>query len=229
MTHWLRERSLPFRVLMYMVAALLAFMLAAGVGVIGALILRGELNLPGREEPQSFDGQNNATQPQQNDATNQKDVARKEEAAPQQNEAAPQQNEAGYVQKVGDIQTGAVETFLDTHDKLVLYDALTADDIEQMQANEVTLQGLANQADELDPTQEYGEHHEVFSSAINELHEATQLAYTLAADPTAATQSGFDEYDRHVNEASALLQRSNELLGQDYKTIEGVQRVNPLS
>jgi len=51
----------------------------------------------------------------------------------------------------------------------------------------------------------------------------------LAADPTAATQSGFDEYDRHVNEANALLQRSNELVGQDYKTLEGVQRVNPLS
>ncbi len=81
----------------------------------------------------------------------------------------------------------------------------------------------------LDPPQQYGEHYEVFSSAVNELHEAGQLAYDLAADPTAATQSGFDEYDRHVNEAAALLQQSNELLGQDYRTIEGVQVVNPLS
>jgi hypothetical protein len=55
------------------------------------------------------------------------------------------------------------------------------------------------------------------------------LAYALAADPTAATQSGFDEYDRQVNDAAARLLRSNEILGRDYKTIEGVQRVSLLS
>ena len=64
-------------------------------------------------------------------------------------------------------------------------------------------------------------------SAINEMHEAAQLAYTLAADPTSATQSGFEEYDHHVDKAAAGLKRSNETLDRDYKTIEGVQRVSP--
>jgi hypothetical protein len=46
---------------------------------------------------------------------------------------------------------------------------------------------------------------------------------------TAATQSGFDEYDRHVNQAATYLKKSNEMLGRDYKRIEGVQEVSPLS
>ena len=228
MMQWLRKRSLPTRVLVYAAAAMLAFGLAAGVGGVGALMLRGDLNLPGREEAQPLDEQRNAARSQGKEAAEQKGAAEQENAA-EQKDAAEQASEAEYVRKVGDLQNGSVETFLESHEKLLLYDALTADDIEQMQANEAALQEIADQAENLEPPQRYGEHHGVFSSAINELHEGAQLAYNLAADPTAATQSGFDEYDRHVNEADALLQRSNELVGQDYKTLEGVQRVNPLS
>ena len=222
---WFRERSLPAKVLVYAAAATLAFALAAGMGVMGALMLGGDLTLPGSEEPQPLDEQKNAARPQEKDAAKQEEVA----PQPEQEEVAAQQKEAEYISEVGDIQNDSVETFLASHERLLLYDALTADDVEQMQANEAALRGFADQVDDLDPPQEYAEHYEVFSSAINELHEGAQLAYNLAADPTAATQSGFDEYDRHVNEAIALLQRSNELLGRDYKTIEGVQRVNPLS
>ena len=122
-----------------------------------------------------------------------------------------------------------METFLDSHDRLLRYDALTAEDVKEMQANQAALQGFTAQVDDLSPPQTYKEQYDVFRSAINDLHEAAQLAYRLAADPTAATQSGFDEYDRHVNEAAAGLRRSNEILGRDYKTIEGVQRVSPSS
>jgi hypothetical protein len=122
-----------------------------------------------------------------------------------------------------------VETFLDSHDKLLRYDALTPNDIEEMQANQEALQEFTNQVEDLDPPQRYGEQYEAFSSAIGELHAAAQQAYNLAADPIAATQSGFDEYDRHVNEAAAGLQRSNEILGRDYKMVGDKQRVNPLS
>jgi hypothetical protein len=111
----------------------------------------------------------------------------------------------------------------------VHYDALTADDVEKMQANQLILGELADQADQLDPPQRYKEQLGTFDSAITELHEAVQLAYGLAADPTSATQSEFDDYDHHVAEAAADLQRSNEILGRDYKTIEGVQRVGALS
>jgi len=229
MMQWLRKRSLPARVLVYAAAVTLAFALAAGVGAMGALMLRGELNLPQTEEPQPPEEQKKAAdEPQEKDVAKKEGSADRKDAAKQER-ATPQQNEAEYVSNVGNLQSDSVETFLESHDKILRYDALSADDIEQMRANEATLQGFADRADGLDPPQEYAEQYEVFTSAIKELHEGALLAYNLAADPTAATQSGFDEYDRHVNEANALLQRSNELLGRDYKTIEGEPRVNPLS
>ncbi len=213
---------------MYVSAAALAFAVAAGVGAISALMLRGDIGAPAEEEPRALDEQEKAARPQENDAAAEQE---EEETVPkpEQEAAAAEQNGTEYAREVGAIQSDVVETFLQSHNKLLRYDALTADDIEQMQANEAALQGFADQAADLDPPRKYGEHHEVFGSAINELHEAAQLAYDLAADPIAATQSGFDEYDRHVTEASALLQRSNESLGEEYKTIQGVQKVNPLS
>ena len=43
MGHWVRERSLPVRVLVYAALATLAFVLAAGVGAVGAWVLRGDV------------------------------------------------------------------------------------------------------------------------------------------------------------------------------------------
>jgi len=140
---------------------------------------------------------------------------------------ASQRDEAEYIGTVGDIQSGAVETFLESHEKLSRYDALTADDVEEMKANETALQEMADQATNLAPPRKYEEQHEVFGSAIDELRNAARLAHGMAADPVAAAELGFDEYDGHVNEASALLRRSNELLGKDYETIEGVREVSP--
>jgi hypothetical protein len=181
MIQTLRKRLLPRRVLVYILVAALALAVAAGVGAMAALTMRGVLT---------------------------------------------QQNEADYVSKVGKIQSSSVEAFLGSHDRLVPYDALTADDVEEMRLNQAALEEFADQVDGLDPPQEYREHYEVFSSAINELHEAARLAYGMAADPVAATESGFEEYDSHVNEAEAHLQRSNEMLGRDFETIGGVQRVS---
>jgi hypothetical protein len=160
-----------------------------------------------------------------------RDAAERTESAFEQDAGRAQQrdgaaDEAEYVGTVGDIQTGAVETFLNSHDKLLQYDALAADDVDELKANETALQDMADQAGDLAPPRKYEEQHEVFGSAIDELHEATRLAYGMAADPVAA-ELGFDEYDGHVNEASALLQRSNELSGKDYEAIEGVQKISP--
>jgi hypothetical protein len=229
MMKWLRQRPVPVRVLMYAVAAMLAFAVAAGVGATAALMLRGDLSLPTREEPQPAPQpageQGNA--PQRQGAAN--DRSQQKEAGPGQKENASQQDEAEYTSKVGDIQSKSVETFLDSHERLLRYDALTADDVEEMQANQAALQGYTDQVRELDPPRRYEEQYEVFRSAINELYQAAQLAHDLAADPTAATQSGFVEYDRHVNQAATYLKKSNEMLGRDYKRIEGVQEVSPLS
>lgn len=108
MMQWLRKRSLPARLLVYAGAATLAFALAAGVGAGGALMFRGELKLPGREEPQSLDEQKNDAQPQQKDADAEQEVA------------DSQQDEAGYVSRVGDLQNDSVKTFLESHEKLLL-------------------------------------------------------------------------------------------------------------
>jgi hypothetical protein len=224
MIEWLKQLSFPMRVLLYGAAAILAFGVAAGVGATTALMIQGDLNLPAREEPEPAGEQGNTPQRRVADA----DQSQQKEAGPEQ-EAASQQTEAEYVSRVGDIQANSVETFLDSHDKLLRYDALTAEDVKDMQANQSALQGFTARVDDLSPPQTYKEQYEVFRSAVNDLHQATQLAYTLAADPTAATQSGFEEYDRSVNEAAAGLRRSNEILGRDYKAIEGVQRVSPMS
>lgn len=140
---------------------------------------------------------------------------------------ASQRDEAEYVGTVGDIQSGAVETFLESHEKLSRYDALTADDVGEMKANETALRDMADRAADLAPPREYEEQHEVFGSAIDELREAAWLAHVMAADPVAAAELGFDEYDGHVNEASALLRRSNDLLGKDYEAIGDVREVSP--
>jgi len=244
MIEWFKKRSLPTRILIYAAAALLAFAVAAGVGATTALMIQGDLNLPARKEPRLAGGQGKTPQRggadvdrsqqeeaagRQGDAVEPKNTPRPQEAGVQQKDTASQKDEAQYVSRVGDIQANSVETFLASHGKILRYDALTAEDVEGMQANQAALQELTVQVEDLSPPQKYKEQYEVFRSAINELHEAAQLAYSLAADPTAATQAGFDEYDRHVNEAAAGLQRSNEILGRDNKKIEGVQRVSPLS
>jgi hypothetical protein len=235
---WLRKRSLPIRV--YVAAAMLVFAVAAGVGATTALMVRGDLSLPASKEPRASGQQGNTPQrqgavadrSQQKEAGEQPSASRPQEqkpAAQPAEKAASQQDEAEYVSKVGDIQSESVETFLDSHQKFMPYDALIADDIEEMRADQAALKGFADQVDGLDPPQKHREQYEVFRSAINELYEATKLAYELAADPTAASQSGFAEYDRHVSQAAAYLKKSNEMLGRDYKTIEGVRRVSALS
>jgi hypothetical protein len=225
MIEWLRTRPLSLKVLIYIVAVMLAFAVAAGVGATTALMLQSDFSFPAKEEPNPSGQQGNTPQRQGAVA----DRSQQKEAGADQEEAASQQDETEYASKVGDIQSNSVETFLDSHERFLSYDALTSDDVEEMQANQASLQGFTDQVNDLNPPQRYKEQYEVFRLAVSELHEAAQLAYSLAADPTAATQADFDEYDRHVSQAAAYLKKSNALLGRDYKTIEGVQRVSPLS
>ena len=233
MTHWVRGLSPPLRVLVYAALAILAFALAAGVGAMGALTLRGDVGLPERQGPRSADEQR-VDRPPQKDGANEDGADEQKEAAPEQDQAAAdrsadaaQRAEAEYVDAVEDIQTNAVETFRNSHEKLLRYDALAAADVQKMEANETALQGMAERAADLEPPRKYGEQHEVFVSAVDELREAARLAHVMAADPVAAAELGFDGYDGHVDEASALLRRSNDLLGEEYEAIEGVREVSP--
>src|SRR3712207_2788274 len=142
---WLRKRSLPIRVLVYVAAAMLAFAVAAGVGATTVLMMQGDLSLPASKEPRASGQQGNTPQrqgavadrSQQKEAGEQPSASRPQEqkpAAQPAGKAASQQDEAEYVGQVGDIQSESVETFLDSHQKFMPYDALTADDIEEMRA-----------------------------------------------------------------------------------------------
>jgi len=214
----------------YILVALLALALAAGVGAVAALLLGGELGSDGGELSPPSEEQGNARHSEKQGNARQgeeRGSSRQDGTQQTEEQGRPQQSEADYVSKVGKLQSEAVKAFLDSHHKLVHYDALTADDVEQVQADRAALQGLTEQVGDLDPPQKYGEQYEVFRSAIGEMQESTQVAYALAADPTSATQSEFEEYDRHANEAATRLQRSNELLGRDFATLRGVQELSP--
>ncbi len=216
----LQNLSLPFKILAVAAAVTVMLALAAGVGVMTALVLGPDLDSSGGE-PERVGGAEHQREAGSPQGGNQPEQAGRDGGAPDR------LSEAEYVGTVGDIQAGAVEAFLDSHDRLLRYDALTAGDVEEMQANEAALEEMTDRVGKLAPPLKYEEQHEVFASGVGELHEAARLAYGMAADPVAAAELGFDEYDEHVNEASALLQRSNELLGKDYKALGGIREISP--
>jgi hypothetical protein len=76
MIEWLRNLSLPTKVLIYAAAAILAFAVAAGVGATTALIMQGDLSLPAREEPRELGDRQDVPRPQHNQ---QKDAAAHDE------------------------------------------------------------------------------------------------------------------------------------------------------
>jgi hypothetical protein len=205
------QHSLLARVLVYAVAAILMFVVAAGIGAVAALVVSGD--------PQG--GQGKSAQHKQADADETQQYS-----GTKKGQATPQGKQTTYVHDVGEIQANSVGAFLDSNKKLLRYDALTSGDVEKMQADQAALKGFADQASALSAPQKYREHKDVFFSAIDALHQAAQVAYALAADPVSATEADFDHYDHLVNEAAASLQRSNEILGKDYKTIEGAQGVS---
>lgn len=227
MSGWWNQRSLFTRLLVYAMAATSLFVMAASIGAVAALVVSGNLSWSTGErarpeEPSPAGEQGKTPQRQEADA----DRLQQEKAGAKREQDAPQDQQTTYVRSVGEIQANAVETFLDSHKKLLRYDSLTSGDIEEMQANQAVLQGFTEQASDLNAPQKYREQKVVFLSAIDELHQGAQLAYALAADPISATQADFEDYDRLVDEAAAGLQQSNEILGKDNRTIEGVRSVN---
>ena len=206
MNGWWDQRSRLTRLLVYAVAVILMLVMAASVGAVAALVVGGNVSWPTGDRARP-DGP---------------DPAGEQGKIPQHHQDKLTQ----YVDGVGEIQANSVEAFLDSHEKLLRYDTLTSGDIEQMQANQAALQGFVDQASDLRAPKQYRNQKDEFVSAINELHQAAQLAYALAADPVSATQADFDDYDRLVDEATVGLRRSNQLLGKDFKGLEGVREVS---
>lgn len=128
--------------------------------------------------------------------------------------------EAEYVARVGEIQEGSVEAFLSSDEKFFRFDSITAADVQDMEDNMVALRNYADQVEDLGPPEKYGDQHELLVAAVADLYGGAEIAYRLANDPASATVSDFDTYDLLVDRAATGLQQSNEILGEDYETME---------
>jgi hypothetical protein len=208
----LQELPLPLRVLAYVAAAAAVLAVAAGVGVVAALTLGANEGPPEGAKPE-LTGQYNPEQ-----GGKPENVAEKA--------ASDGSSEAAYLEEVADIQNGSVEASLRSNNKLLRYDALTAKDVKELKANYVALENYARRVRDLAPSAEHEDQYKVFVLAIGELRDANELAYRLAADPFSVTQADFEAYDRHMDRATAYLRRSNEMLGEDYKTTGAARRIS---
>lgn len=132
-------------------------------------------------------------------------------------------DQAEYLDRVGEIQAGSVDAFLDSNARLLRYDNLTAEDVDKLESNYLALKDYRRQTGELSPPEEYEGQYESFDFALGDLHYAAELAYRLAADPVSATQDDFDAYALHVDRAGEHLRRSNKILDRRFETIEGVR------
>jgi hypothetical protein len=185
---------------------------AVGMGVVAGLTLGADEGPPEGAIPEQAGEAN----PKQSGGP--EDVAEKT--------ASDGPSEAAYLDEVADIQNGSVETSFQSNDKLLRYDGLTAEDVEELKANYVILESYARRAKGLAPSAEHEDQYKAFVLAISELRDANELAYRLAADPSSATQADFEAYDRHVGRATAYLRRSNEMLGEDHKTTGAAQKIS---
>jgi hypothetical protein len=206
-----RLRTLPIPLKIAAIAAAV-LAVAAGMGVVVALTLGANEGPPERAKTEPT-GQYNPEQ-----GGRPVDVAEKS--------ASNGPSGAAYLDEVADIQNGSVETALRSNNKLLRYDRLTAEDVEELKADYAALDNYARRARDLAPSAEHEDQYKVFLLAINELRDANELAYRLAADPQSATQADFEAYDRYVARATAYLRRSNEMLGRDYKTTGAAQEIS---
>jgi hypothetical protein len=211
----LQRLPTPLRVLAYAAAAAAVLTLAAGVGAMAALTLGSDAGpsegaKPARVEGESRGGHEKGDKSEGNAEGGVSGVS----------------SSAAYSKGVATIQKDSVKVSLESNDRLLRYDALTANDVGKMEANYVALESLSRRAKDLDPPAEYEGQHNVFVSAIGELRDAAELAYRLVADPSSATQANFESYDRHVDRATAYLRTSNEKLGKDFKTTAGAREIS---
>jgi len=209
----LQQLPMSLKILTYAAAVAAVLALAVGVGVMAAFTLGSDdEGSPEGAKPERIEGANPGR-----DGRSQEDAREKASDAP---------GDAAYSNDLAGIQNRAVEASLGSNGKLLRYDGITAEDVEEMEANYVALESYARRAKDLAPPAKYEDQHRVFVHAIGELRDADELAYRLAADPSSATQTDFEAYDRHMDKATAYLRRSNEMLGEDYETTGAAQEVS---
>jgi hypothetical protein len=222
----IQQLSVPQKVLALAVALALVLAAAAVVGAAAAFVSGADGGPSGGKDQQRAAGEAPSERGSgqgsgQGSAAEEK--AAEEKAAEER--AAEERAAKEYLAKVADIQNESVEAALESNDMLLRYDRLTAGDVEDMRANQAVLKASSDRAEGLDPPKKHGAQYNVFVLSIDELRDANELAYRLAADPASATQADTEAYDRHVERATAYLRRSNEMLNQEYKTTETAQGI----
>jgi len=227
----IQQLSVPQKVLALAVALALVLAAAAVVGAAAAFVSGADGGPSGGKDQQRAAGEAPSERGSgqgsgQGSAAEEKAAEEKaaEERAAEE-KAAEEKAAEEYLAKVADIQNESVEAALESNDMLLRYDRLTAGDIEDMRANQAVLKASSDRAEGLDPPKKHGAQYDVFVLSIDELRDANELAYRLAADPASATQADTEAYDRHVERATAYLRRSNEMLNQEYKTTETAQGI----
>jgi hypothetical protein len=218
----LQQLPVPLKILAFAAAAAAVLALAAGVGYMAALTLGPDRDSPQGAKPGRV-GEANPEQGVKSEGNTKKGASAGEAAKERDSDTL---GEAAYSETVASIQNGSVKASLQSNDKLLRYDTLTAGDVEEMKSNYAALQGYARRARDLAPSAGNEDQYKVFVLAISELRDANELAYRLAADPTFATQTDFEAYDRHIDRATAYLSQSNEMLGKDYKTTKAAQEIS---
>ncbi len=206
MVRWLQSLSPALRTAIYAVAVAAVLALVIGIGAAATIVYeRSTASGGGAESEQASDQEEAQTSP-----------------ASEPTQMSPDE----YLTTVGTIQNESVGTFLDSHSRLSRYDTLTGGDVEVLEANYLILGAYSDQVENLNPPEEYADQYELFSFAISELYAASEIAHRVSDDPPSATQADFREYDEHVETATSSLQLSNQILGQSYRTTEGVSRVS---
>jgi hypothetical protein len=123
---WLRTLPVPLKIVA-IAAAVLG--VAAGMGVVVALTLGANEGPPEKAKTEP-DVQYNPEQ-----GSKPVDVAEKADSN------GP--SDAAYLDEVADIQNGSVEASLRSNDKLLRYDGLTAEDVEEMKTDYAALENYA--------------------------------------------------------------------------------------
>jgi len=212
----IQQLSVPQKVLALAVALALVLAAAAVVGAAAAFVSGADGGPSGKDQQQAA-----------GEAPSERGSGQGSgQGSAAEEKAAEERAAKEYLAKVADIQNESVEAALESNDMLLRYDRLSGSDVENMRANQAVLRTSSDRVEGLDPPKKYGAQYNVFVLSIDELREANELAYRLAADPTSATQADFEAYDRHVEEATAYLRRSNEMLNEGYKTTETARGIS---
>src|SRR5215211_4725860 len=164
---WLRTLPVTLKIVAF-AAAVLA--VAAGMGVVVALTLGTSEGPPEAAKPERA-GQPDGAKPELTGQYNPEQGGKPENVA--EKAASDGSSEAAYLEEVADIQNGSVEASLQSNNKLLRYDRLTAEDVKELKANYVALENYARRARDLAPSAEHEDQYKVFRS-----EQASALRWT---------------------------------------------------